>query len=380
MTEEKIIGREDEIDLYELYLRIKKRKKFILSFFLITTLLSIIISLILPKQYKSEATIMPISSSSLGELSQLASLAGISTSKADPSMKILAVLNSALIREMVVIELNLVEKLEIKPGKNINPIYAGVRHLEKIVNIKQDKKLGTITIDCVVKDPLLAKEIVEKYLEKLKIILSEKALTLAKANRVFLEEELNKVKKEIDIQKSLLAKFQKRERILEPTEQIKGSLSLYAELVAKKMTTEVEIRQLESILSPDNPTIKSKRELLENIKRELKKLETVNDGAMMGFSEAPSAIKGYSDILMKLKTSEELYKNIYMLYEKARLEELKDDLFVEVIDYPKIPDIKFKPKRSFIVVTSALSSIFIAIFIVFFREYLENISSRTKTQ
>ncbi len=380
MTEEKIIGREDEIDLYELYLRIKKRKKFILSFFLITTLLSIIISLILPKQYKSEATIMPISSSSLGELSQLASLAGISTSKADPSMKILAVLNSALIREMVVIELNLVEKLEIKPRKNENPIYSGVRHLEKIVNIKQDKKLGTITIDCVVKDPLLAKEIVEKYLEKLKIILSEKALTLAKANRVFLEEELNKVKKEIDIQKSLLAKFQKRERILEPTEQIKGSLSLYAELVAKKMTTEVEIRQLESILSPDNPTIKSKRELLENIKRELKKLETVNDGAMMGFSEAPSAIKGYSDILMKLKTSEELYKNIYMLYEKARLEELKDDLFVEVIDYPKIPDIKFKPKRSFIVVTSALSSIFIAIFIVFFREYLENISSRTKTQ
>jgi len=380
MTEEKIIGREDEIDLYELYLRIKKRKKFILSFFLITTLLSIIISLILPKQYKSEATIMPISSSSLGELSQLASLAGISTSKADPSMKILAVLNSALIREMVVIELNLVEKLEIKPRKNENPIYSGVRHLEKIVNIKQDKKLGTITIDCVVKDPLLAKEIVEKYLEKLKIILSEKALTLAKANRVFLEEELNKVKKEIDIQKSLLAKFQKRERILEPTEQIKGSLSLYAELVAKKMTTEVEIRQLESILSPDNPTIKSKRELLENIKRELKKLETVNDGAMMGFSEAPSAIKGYSDILMKLKTSEELYKNIYMLYEKARLEELKDDLFVEVIDYPKIPDIKFKPKRSLIVVTSALSSIFIAIFIVFFREYLENISSRTKTQ
>jgi len=380
MTEEKIIGREDEIDLYELYLRIKKRKKFILSFFLITTLLSIIISLILPKQYKSEATIMPISSSSLGELSQLASLAGISTSKADPSMKILAVLNSELIREMVVTELNLVEKLEIKPRKNENPIYSGVRHLEKIVNIKQDKKLGTITIDCVVKDPLLAKEIVEKYLEKLKIILSEKALTLAKANRVFLEEELNKVKKEIDIQKSLLAKFQKRERILEPTEQIKGSLSLYAELVAKKMTTEVEIRQLESILSPDNPTIKSKRELLENIKRELKKLETVNDGAMMGFSEAPSAIKGYSDILMKLKTSEELYKNIYMLYEKARLEELKDDLFVEVIDYPKIPDIKFKPKRSFIVVTSALSSIFIAIFIVFFREYLENISSRTKTQ
>ncbi len=370
----------DEIDLYDLYLKIKKRRKMILKIFFISTILSVVISLLWPKSYKSEATLIPLASSSYGELSQLAALAGISTGKQDPANKIMAVLNSDTIKEQVIKDLDLVTRLEIKISKDENPVYETARKLSKMVDVVSDKKLGIIKIEVVVKDPVLAKEIAEKYIEKLRVILSEKALTLAKANRVFLEEELNKLRKKIEQQKSLLAAFQKKEKIIEPTDQIKGAMALYAELVGKKMALEVEIRQLESILSADNPQIKSKKDLLENIKKEIAKLETTKEGAVLSIAGAPTAIKGYSDLIMDLKTSEELYKNLYALYEKARLEELKEDIFVEVIDYPKIPDIKFKPKRSLIVAITAISSLFIGIFLVFFLEFLENISSSAQTK
>lgn len=321
---------------------------------------------------------MPVTSSASGTFSQLAAIVGISADKQDPTTKIIAVLKSDTIAEMIVKELNLVQVFfEGDPPSNQDPVQAAVRNFKKnIVAVNTDKKNGTIIVSTIWKDPVMAKNITEKYVEKLKLILSEKALTITKANRVFLEEELNKLRKNIDIQKNLLAKFQKKEKFIEPTEQMKGSMAIYTNLISRKMELEVEVRQLESILSPDSPQIKNKKELLESVKKEIKKLENIKEGALLGLTDAPYALKNYSDILMDLKTSEEIYKNLYALYEKARLEELKDDIFVEVIDYPKVPDIKFKPKRSLIVAVSAVSSIFFAIFLVFFLDYCETIKNR----
>lgn len=375
MNSEKVIVQEDEIDLYELFQKIKKRKKLIVKIFLASTLLSVIISLLLTKYYKSEAVIMPVTAPSSGSFSQLAAIASMSINYQDPTIKIDAVLNSDTIAEMVVKELNLVEVIfEGDPPSNQDPVQAAVRSLKKnIIDVKMNKKNGTITISSIWKNPIMAKNITEKYIEKLKLILSEKALTISKANRVFLEEELNKLRKKIDTQKNVLAKFQKKEKVIEPTEQMKGSMALYANLISRKMALEVEVRQLESILSPDSPQVQNKKELLESIKKEIKKLENTKESAVLGLTDAPYALKNYSDILMDLKISEEIYKNLYALYEKARLDELKDDIFIEVIDYPKIPDIKFKPKRALIVAVSAISSIFFAIFLVFFLDYYENI-------
>jgi len=61
-----------------------------------------------------------------------------------------------------------------------------------------------------------------------------------------------------------------------------------------------------------------------------------------------------------------VYENIVKAYEQAKIEEAKGSLYVQVIDDPNLPDIKYKPKRSLIVIVSAVTSFILAIFIVFF--------------
>ena len=50
----------------------------------------------------------------------------------------------------------------------------------------------------------------------------------------------------------------------------------------------------------------------------------------------------------------------------------------KVIDPPRVPDKKYKPKRRLIVMVSFVSSLFIGIFLVFFLEYVENAKKRLK--
>jgi len=90
---------EDEIDLYELWQKIWKKRKFITIFCSVIVVLSIIISLLMTNIYRSEATLIPISASSggLSAYAGLAAMAGINVPSAnDDTTKITAVLNSRI--------------------------------------------------------------------------------------------------------------------------------------------------------------------------------------------------------------------------------------------------------------------------------------------
>ncbi|HID66650.1 MAG TPA: hypothetical protein EYP32_07740, partial [Aquificaceae bacterium] len=100
---EEILIEEDEIDLYELWLRLKKRWKIILSTFLILTIFTGILGFIMTPIYRAETTIIPVSSNPTSDLSQLASqFLGIPTGGEDISSKILAILKSKTIRDRVI--------------------------------------------------------------------------------------------------------------------------------------------------------------------------------------------------------------------------------------------------------------------------------------
>ena len=55
----------------------------------------------------------------------------------------------------------------------------------------------------------------------------------------------------------------------------------------------------------------------------------------------------------------------------AKIDESKEDLNFQVIDWARVPVRKFKPKRSQIVMTAFVMSLFLAVFYAFFREYLQ---------
>ncbi len=377
---QEIYCEEDEIDLYELWLTIKKRKKVVFGLFFFSVIAAAVISLIKTPIYRSTATVIPISSgkSPLGGLSGLAAMAGISVGE-EGSAKIMAVLNSRTIKEYVVKDLDLIHKFfEEMPKKN--PLNKATSMLKGMVNISDDKKTGVISISIDYKDPELAKKIAEKYVEELQKILNEKSLTISKMNRVFLEKQLKEEESKLKKYQQEMAEFQKKNKIIEPNRQVAGTMGLYTRLVSQKVSLEVQLKRMETALSPDNPQVEILKSQIKEIDKQLRKIEQKTEGALPSLANAPEKIIKYTNLLRKLKASEAIYETLLKMYEQTKLEEAKENLFVEIIDYPILPDKPVKPKKKLMVAVAGVSSLFLGIFIAFFLEWLENIKKRRKLE
>ncbi|NPA52768.1 MAG: hypothetical protein GXO22_07720 [Aquificae bacterium] len=372
---------DDEIDLYELWLVIKKRKKLILGLFFSVVVLTVVVSFIMTPIYRSTATVIPISDSksslgSLGSLAAVAGLAGISLGESDESQKVLAVLNSRTIKENVIKRLDLIAILAKDVSEDRRPLNVAIEEFEKILSITQDKKTGVISISVDFKDPKIATQIVNAYIQELQKILNEKALTVAKMNRIFLEKQLKEEEERLKKYQYELAQFQRKTKLIEPKEQLKGTMELYAGLIAQKISLQVQLRQLESALSDNNPKIQMIREQLKAIDSQIKKLEEKSKGAFPSIADVPEKMTQYLDLLRKLKTSEAIYETLLKAYEQAKFEEAKKSLYVQIIDEPFIPDKPIKPKKALMVAVAGVGSLFIGIFLAFFLEWIENIKRR----
>ncbi len=372
---------DDEIDLYELWLVLKKRKKLIIGLFLFAVIFTTIISFIMTPIYRSTASVIPVSSSQspLGSLAGLAAMAGISLGESDESQKVMAVLNSRTIKENVIKRLNLIDVLLDEIPEDRNPLNVALEEFEDMISISQDKKTGVISISVDYKDPKLAAEIANTYVDELQKILNEKALTVAKINRIFLEKQLKEEEEKLKQYQYQLAQFQRKTKLIEPKEQLKGTMELYANLIAQKISLQVQLRQLESALSDNNPKISMIKEQLRAIDLQIKKLEEKSKGAFPSISDAPEKMTQYVDLLRKLKTSEAVYEALLKAYEQAKFEESKENLYVQVIDEAFIPDKPEKPKKKLMVAVAGVSSLFLGIFLAFFLEWLENIRKRRES-
>jgi uncharacterized protein involved in exopolysaccharide biosynthesis len=81
-----------------------------------------------------------------------------------------------------------------------------------------------------------------------------------------------------------------------------------------------------------------------------------------------------ADPLIKQK----IYNLIAQQVETSMMAEVKENFAFKVIDPPRAPDKKIKPKRSQMVLLSFFVAIFIGVFSAFFMEYLEKVKSRER--
>lgn len=193
------IIQEDEIDLKELFLTILKYKFKIALFSIFVVTLTLLYVLSIPNSYKSEVILAPqgeSQTSSMGELSSLAGLAGISLGGGngkDPFTMMETVLKDYEFNAYVIKKYNLAQRLsnpenlvfamgidslyskqEIDKEKSEeDSIFDSYKTLMQILSISSDKKSSLISLNAEYVDRFFAKELVDIYLkemiEKIKI-------------------------------------------------------------------------------------------------------------------------------------------------------------------------------------------------------------------
>lgn len=358
---------DDEINLLDYWRVLMRRKKLIACVVGCATLIAIIYSLLASKTYKAEATLLPIGGEQgMGMAALIAQtelggfLGGLGQSDASPS--IMAALKSRTIAEEIVQRFSLMKVFyhdrwneetgawKVKDPRNIPQMEDAVKKLHGAVIFVEDKKSSLIKIAGEFRDPELAANVVNGYIEELADFLVQNQLTAAKRNRIFIEEQLEKNKVSLLETGKELSQFYGNNQISnrDPRLDVNVALNNISVEPLLQFNGEKDISKLE----------KEKAHL----EKQIQKTRLVKDVPQQIYLEYTTAYYQLLGQMSALLTQQ---------YEMAKIDEAKEDISFQVIDWARVPVRRFKPKRSLIVIASFAFSVFSAVFISFFLEYLQ---------
>ena len=375
-----------------------KRRKFITKNVIWVGLASVIISLFLPKWYASQAVIL---SSGAGRFSLISAFAdlplnefGFSPVNEDIT-SFISILDSRSMKEQMVEKFNLVERYGSRDVE-----YA-MKELDGNTELRVTDE-GALAITLMDREPEVSQQMVQAMLSQLDLINRRLSREQGKYNRQFIEERLKQTKIDIMKAEEELKLFQQQTGVVDILAQVTAQLEAYGQLYSQKVAahggvysqelqaytelyaqragTEIQLSVAKSTLSQNNPTIRQLTFLLKEQDRQLETLAEqldselgvmlqdvderlgsvgFNDGAApiwITLSDFPALAMRSARLIREVEVQSKLLEILIPQYEQARMEESKNIPTLQVIDEPKVPLNKAKPKRMLIV----LGAVFMA--------------------
>lgn len=443
----------EEISLVELFHIIWRRKNLIIALFIISVILALVYSLLSPKIYSASSVILIPSEKGTSGLSSLISslpvnigILGITT----PAANYVAILKSRSAAEYVFDKLKLDNYFEHKFREE------KIEALRKIVKITQNEKENTITITAEAKDPKLSADIANAYVEALEKIIASLNISSAKRERMFIEEQLKRVERDLKIAEEKLKNFQERHLLIDVSSEAKVLIDNLANLYSQRESCDMSIKlakrnleDLQNILieqtnlqrkdilaitsltytsslnewreklisqevdlallsleyGPEHPKVvaakaavdmtkKVMKDEIERISKAIgnysldklfslqleivfneakkKALDSVIEKYEKKLSQLPSLGLELGRLMREVKVQETIYTLLTSQYEQAKVNEAKENIVVQVVDYAVPPVKKSKPSTTLNVLIAGVSSIFLGIFLAFFLNFWGN--------
>lgn len=371
---------EDEIDLFELLAVLKKYWKLIVVFPIVIAILVAGYSLLMPNYYKAQGTIFVHSSS--GGSGMLASLMGNlpigglmgSLGGGGGANYLTCFLQSATMSDYIIKTFGIATNPAIIGDKQPDPdepiIYDDIlKMMEKIVSVDNDAKTGLITISAETMNATTSAEIVSAYIDRL----GKFSMGPQKEKRIFIEKQLALVGKELEATENEYKNFQDKYKMFALDKQTAAAIDKMALLETQRVTSNISLEMQQRLL-------KSSGNVAELVKMEAQKVaeEAKTEAIKKEIGEMEKELATLPDVSMEflrlqrnLKVKEKVYAVLVEQYEMAKITEAEEGSQFEVIDQPRIPERKSKPKRAIMVILAGLSAGVLAVFGAFLKEFLK---------
>ncbi|MEW6709437.1 MAG: Wzz/FepE/Etk N-terminal domain-containing protein [Candidatus Riflebacteria bacterium] len=363
---------EDEIDLFELFRVLVKHWKLVVVMPLVVAVLTAIYSLTLPNHFKASATIFVHSSG--GKMSSLLAslpMAGLigGIGGGGSAEYLMAYLKSRTMSERIINRFGVATNPAIV-GPNPDPEIKYdnlLKTVSQIVSVDKDKD-GLITVSAETMSADLSAEIAAAYLE----YLAGFARGPQKEKRVFVESQLEKVSRELEVAENEFKAFQDAKKMYSMEKQASALIEKLATLESEKVQTGIALKMQQSIL-------KSSGNLPELVKLEGKKVSEEAKLEALGkeIGETEKVLSGMPELALEfirlqrnLKVKEKVFGVLTEQYEMAKIAEAEEGSQFEVIDKPRPPEVKSKPRRSIMVILAGLSSGVLGVFAAFLIEFI----------
>ena len=350
-----------------------KRRGLIFGLVIAATLIAVVISLLLPKWYKADALILPPKNMNLpvGEMARISEAVSV-TSGLDlpvlvtPSDVYVQILRSRSITSRIIAQYELQTRYETD---NFDETYEA---LMANTNFRVTNE-GMLSIEVEDKDPNTAADIANSFCTELDNVNQEIVNERIKQTFDFVKARLEQVKNEMDSSRMALERFQMQHKTVDFDEQTRLAVEQAINLKVNLSEIEFKLRLKEMNLGKENTELQELEQQRKIILNQLSELEKSN--ADSSFFSLPVAdiptLKGQYEILYSnVKVSEELYQVLLNQREQIKMKELEKMPTISVLDKASVPQLRSRPKRTYIVVATFALSLIFALFLAMLLEYL----------
>lgn len=356
------------VDYFEV---ITRNRLIVFRITVLSALVSIVVSLLLPKIYYSTARILPpqqengIFSLMLGQMGGgVANLASDILGSGSTSDLYASILKSEAIKDRVIDRFKLIEVY--KKSYRLDTY----KTLDETVSVDVGKKDGIISITVEDKDPKRAAAIANAYVEELGALTRGLNTTGASQQRKFLEERLIKAKADLASTEDALKNFQSKNKAIDITEQAKGSIQEIADITGRLALEEVKLSTLQQQFTDASHEVVTQKKVIATLRSQLARKEGQEpQGVLPSIGSVPAIGEQYVRLMREFKIQEALVELLTKQFELMRYNEANTISTVQVIQKATVPDKKTKPKRSLLVMASTITGALFSIVYVFFINY-----------
>jgi uncharacterized protein involved in exopolysaccharide biosynthesis len=341
--------------------------------------ISTVIAFLIPNQYESTVRIMPPDSMNgtgtmLAAIAaktnpELASMAGALLGGKSSGALFVDLFRSRSVQDSVVDRLNL-QSVYWKRYKQ-----DARKKLDSRTDVGEDRKSGVITITVQDRNPQLARDIAQTYVQELNRVVAQVSTSSARRERMFIEQRLVTVKSDLEDAEKQFSVFASKNTALDIKEQAKAMVESAAVLQGQLIAAQSQLQSLEQIYTPNNVRVRAARAQIEELKRQVQSLrgtdsslttETGNADEMYPpIRKLPLLGVEWADLYRRMKIQETVYELLNSQYELARIQEAREIPSVNVVDFANVPEKKsFPPRVPIILGLTVLSLAGAAVWIV----------------
>lgn len=349
-----------------------RRRNFIISFVMILTIIAVIVSFVLPKKYKATAIILPPKDFTTvtpggGYLSEAVSLTkGVHLPMmVTPSDVYARMLQSSTIAERIIEQFNLKEYYSTG---NFTETYEVLMYYSDF----KVSDVGLLEVSVIDKDPTKSAEMANAFVNELENVNRNIVNERIRQNRDFIEERLNSVKTELDSVRQEFEDFQLTNKAIDFDEQTRLAVDQAVALKIRMAELDLNIKLKETKLGKDHTDLKELKQQYQTVRNQLNILENKNPDSSffsLPISAIPSLRGQHETLYSRVRVNESLYKLLLEQFEQVKFQEQGNTPVLSVLDRARIPEIRFTPKRTLIVLSTFVLSLLMAILIAAFMEY-----------
>ncbi len=336
-------------------------------------LASTLLAFLIPSRYESTARLMPPDSPSTSGLAMAAAamtgsaggLGGIASDLLglkSTSDIFVGILNSRTAQD------KLIQQFDLKKLYWDRRMEDARRDLADHTAISVDRKSQIISVTVTDKSPQRAAAMSQAYVEELNHLVAELTTSSARRERIFLEERLQTVNKDLESAEKEFSQFASKNAAIDVKAQGVAMVEAAATLQGQLIAAQSESEGLRQIYSDNNVRVRSVKARIDELQHQLEKLggkgeSTTTVSAQTSESMYPSIRKlpllgvAYADLYRRTKIQEAVLETLTKEYEMAKVQEAKEIPTVKVLDAADIPDKKsFPPRLLIIFLGTALAS------------------------